>query len=777
MNRSLPFPHHVAPGARAALALTLLLGALGLHSARAALAVEPAEVFFNEVADRLLQQQLGRRLTEIQIAPTNQYRAAVHRILQVTANLYDATTTNDSPTVFRPLFATTSNGVFLAGFTNDNRVSTLAAWLDSNPHGLPLVIAARKGFPSFNELTLRSDILVQRKLQVTRPSAAQGTRPNGTNVMYLLGVSNYFGVEAWNSVSRAYPRAITVTVSNVTSLVLENGLGVQTNLLTTVTTGTNRNAYAWPGGEVQGFMLPQSLNQVALPNSAYRFGLNAFDAISTNTYEPLVGFPLPYWVLTLSNRLTYLAAEGNRIIDFVILDGAYTVDLHRDLVANQNPYQNIPGASANLFQLWNTNRPSLTAPTAGILQQLRLSSDGANTTAADWRAFGLNGVGTENEKQSAIESFRNFLGLGPQTAVPFATNNTLAMQAPFNPAAKLVVIATWQANDPLVHYHLADLTVSPSNTVRQYYKPSAPASNTSPASLGMLNLGYSPWAGNLNVDWSSDLSSVDYRVKDPGVYNSDNWNFPTNAPLSASWLGQVHRGTPWQTLYLKAEAAPLDAWLEVADDVRSHPTNDWRLVAWLAARLNTNDVRALTSINTTNAATWVATLTGLTVLSNTLSDPVIGDLPEFATNLFTAQAPQISTLVAALNRARVAQPGQYFADVSAFLTVPELSTASPWLNLSNNDAVRFGLTDEAYEALPAQLLSLVRADPVVTVTRTGADLRLHFRAFDGYAWRVESSADLSAWTTWSEPHYASNGVFTLTVPASASPQFFRAVLP
>ena len=28
--------------------------------------------------------------------------------------------------------------------------------------------------------------------------------------------------------------------------------------------------------------------------------------------------------------------------------------------------------------------------------------------------------------------------------------------------------------------------------------------------------------------------------------------FPTNAILSVESLGQVHRGTPWQTLYLKS---------------------------------------------------------------------------------------------------------------------------------------------------------------------------------------------------------------------------------
>ena len=771
---SISFPRR---GGLAFLWLVMLLGWVMLGTARAALSVEPAEVFFNEVADQLLQQQLGLRLTEIQIAPTNQYRSAVHRILQVTANLYDATSTNDSPTVFRPLFATTSNGVFLAGFTNDNNVSTLPAWLNSNPHGLPLVIAARKGFPNFNELTLRTDILMQRKVQVTRPSAAPRTKPDGTNVMYLLGVSNYFGVEAWNSVFAPYPRAISITVSNLTAFTLENGLGVQTNGLLITVSGTNLSAGQWRGGETFGFQQPVNTHAVLLLNSAYRFFANKFDPIATNTFENIPGFPLPYWVLTITNRMTYLMREGNCIIDFVILDGGYTVDLYRDLVTT-NPYQNLGGVTANLIQLWNTNRTSPTAPPEGIKQQLKLSSDGAYITAADWRAFSLTFIATENDKQAAIETFRNFLGLGPQSAVAFPTNTSLAIQTPFNPAAKLAVIATWQANDPLIHTHTTDLFVGPTNVNRQYFKPGEPASNTHPASLGMLNRRFSPWGGNPYLEWYLDPLALDYRVKDPGIYTADYWQFPTNTPLSASWLGRVHRGTPWQTLYLKAGAVTALEWFEQGGDPSTHPTNDWRLVAWLATRLNTNDSRTLTSINTNNLATWAATLAGLTVLSNTYPDPVIGDPPAFGTSVVSPGDPQISTLVDGLNRARAARPGQYFEDVSAFLTVPELSTASPWLNLTTPDVLFFGLTDEAYEALPAQLLALVRADPVVTATRAGADLLLRFRAFDGYAWQVESSPDLNFWTTLGAPHYPSNGVFTLTVPATTSgPQFFRAVLP
>ncbi len=54
------------------------------------------------------------------------YRPAVQRVLQLAANIYDATTNNtfalgkDFPTVFRPLFqAEQSNGnVFVNGYTN-----------------------------------------------------------------------------------------------------------------------------------------------------------------------------------------------------------------------------------------------------------------------------------------------------------------------------------------------------------------------------------------------------------------------------------------------------------------------------------------------------------------------------------------------------------------------------------------------------------------------------------------------------------------------------------
>src|SRR5438105_3915967 len=99
--RATPITHYQLPGCKAWLMCLIIILNTTLRAV-AVLLPEPSEAFFTNVADRLLQQQLGMRLTEIQIVPTNQYSSAVHRIFQVTANIYDATSTNDFPSVFRP---------------------------------------------------------------------------------------------------------------------------------------------------------------------------------------------------------------------------------------------------------------------------------------------------------------------------------------------------------------------------------------------------------------------------------------------------------------------------------------------------------------------------------------------------------------------------------------------------------------------------------------------------------------------------------------------------
>jgi len=89
----LPLIKHASHRKRFRLLLSIfwIVAMAGAVSIRAALpSLDPPEQFFANIADRLLQQQLGLRLGEIQVAPTNQYETAMHRLFQVTANIYDA---------------------------------------------------------------------------------------------------------------------------------------------------------------------------------------------------------------------------------------------------------------------------------------------------------------------------------------------------------------------------------------------------------------------------------------------------------------------------------------------------------------------------------------------------------------------------------------------------------------------------------------------------------------------------------------------------------------
>ncbi|MEE2813956.1 MAG: hypothetical protein VX945_05640 [Verrucomicrobiota bacterium] len=62
------------------------------------------------------------------------------------------------------------------------------------------------------------------------------------------------------------------------------------------------------------------------------------------------------------------------------------------------------------------------------------------------------------------------------------------------------------------------------------------------------------------LHWNAVGSPQDSSMQDPGVGPPNWWTFPDihtrGGPQNAGWLGQVHRGTPWQTLYLKAKRKP-----------------------------------------------------------------------------------------------------------------------------------------------------------------------------------------------------------------------------
>ena len=115
-----------------------------------------------------------------------------------------------------------------------------------------------------------------------------------------------------------------------------------------------------------------------------------------------------------------------------------------------------------------------------------------------------------------------------------------------------------EANDPLVHYLASDMTpsVALSAGLTNHFNYDQPVPSLASLDWGKLNENYQPWGGNPKAGSSTwtTLTANNLALKDPLVRISDNWDFPTDKFPTVGWLGRVHRGTPWQTVYLKASS-------------------------------------------------------------------------------------------------------------------------------------------------------------------------------------------------------------------------------
>lgn len=188
--------------------------------------------------------------TNILLYPTNEYTPTIHRILQLAVNLYDATTNRTLtpypylPTVLRPQFAIDQNGfVYITNYvevTNtaflrqmvllDVRIPQDRMRLRQTPnavlYNVPLLIGAKKGLPNFNEFSMINIVQVSRKAEVVKRTQAD-LRPFQTNLVYLLSISNQFGIELWNAYSNAYPRPLQIELAGDIRLILSNYLAGQ----------------------------------------------------------------------------------------------------------------------------------------------------------------------------------------------------------------------------------------------------------------------------------------------------------------------------------------------------------------------------------------------------------------------------------------------------------------------------------------------------------------------------------------------------------------------
>jgi hypothetical protein len=367
-------------------------------------------------------------------------------------------------------------------------------------------------------------------------------------------------------------------------------------------------------------------------------------------------------------------------------------------------------------------------------------------------------------------------------------------------------VTLWQANDPLVHYLSSDLNeVSPFTGPIKSDDPegvSQPIPVVLQNSIGQSTLiaisedHYQPWGyvNELAILAGVDTNPFNLSYRDPLVYGSENWDFPTNFSPTPDWLGRIHRGTPWQTLYLKSSnivsfvnsspfqsgLATWTAWCgdsTVFDATNYAPITDHALLTPLTELFNTNDIRTLISVNDPNAGDWLATLDGLDVLTNTTLYPLFDPSQLTFDDIFiSSNSPTALALFNAIQVARHSMPGGDFTTIGDLLNAPQLAEQSPFLDTTDTGETKYGISDEAYERIAAQLLFRVRADSFGAATSTSAgQATVQFSGTDGYSYAIQVSPDLLNWTTVST-NCPVNDVIQVSIPTTASRQFYRSVL-
>ncbi len=589
--------------------------------------------------------------------------------------------------------------------------------------------------------------------------------------MYVLAITNRIGLEVWNPYGQAFPYPLRIRVENDTRTTLSDSAGnpiALTNSFVSTNTTVDTN---WLPGAFATIAYTNLTILPSFPRQEYSFTLNGFKSDGETEKN---GFPIPDWQLGVTNRLLFLMYDPvtYRLVDCVDLS---------NLGHSTNIMSALQADKTSAGDVWNTNRAgaSVFIPTEGIRNQMRISL-GLYTHKEDnlWAKY-YEGVTTFRD--DLVANLNGFV---------YATNAGLGLviETGFNPITRLYLTTTWQANDPLLHSMIWDLEDARPPTETTYQGYSYPQDFPGgDYNLSITNRRYWPWPYSKGDDRKHPIP-FDLAVQDPMVRGPDDWDFPEGKLPNLGWLGRIHRGTPWQSVYLKAEpaaredwakqttgaAAYMDRWADKyvnnlltnpapslvetnrvdAEDLGwlpTHPTSDWRLADLFTVAPNANATRGTLSVNQPNLAAWSAVFGGIPVMTN-VGTPKIEPSPATPATVLNADAnfmvtkqflpgsPELEQIVDGINRVRDNLPGKQFNRLSDVLAVPELSVnrletlpngtprRSPFLfmqtpNPMADDQQRAGLTDAAYEALPAQVLSLLRVgEPRVVIYAYGQSL-------------------------------------------------------
>jgi hypothetical protein len=710
------------------------------------------------------------------------YSSAVNRLLQLAANMYDATTTNYYPSVFRPTFWVTNEfgnrNVYIDGYADVSQYSSMNLLqvgfppLDTpvdvtstspalvpnarvnayygNVYGVPWIIGAKKGFPNFNKFAMQDVVQIERKLQIFK-SVAGTLGP--TNQMYIFSVSNSIGINCWNSYSNQYPNPVQLVIRDNLSMMLINDGGAKSVVFSTYPLPYPINATlpvtpTWPGSAwsktfyaspaVNSFVTPINTTIQFMPSNVFYSGTTPPPVKGFYPSAPSLGwetnktdFSIPNFGLLVTNRLQVFMLDGNHVIDYAQFAGP---DSSRNLNAE---FQTSVSARGYDY-LWSTSSNTYNVPW-GIVNQIDISDGQYNSLVP-------NSYWTDSEASDEMSGFGAFMGFGAangsSTAQFYKTNNPA--QVPYTPTVTTSEYISWQANDPLVHYLASDLNF-------QGTESGGPTTGITVTNTLLRpnyfwwNDRYQPWGRNSQMANTGgvDPNPANLAFKDPLVRMSDNWDFPKNKFPTVGWLGRVHRGTPWQTVYLKAtnilaETTSTDssygtntwmAWtgnFNITNVTYNAPVQDRLLFDLFTTAFNDNATRGTLSVNQNYLAAWSALFSGVVALSNSAPDSHLSLVPQYQypppSNSYVIIQPAglagstspLGRLVQGINNRRatfINADGLVgaFEHVGDILSVPQLTEQSPFLNWNDPVQQQNGISDEMMEWLPQQTMSLLRA--------------------------------------------------------------------
>jgi len=733
------------------------------------------------------------------------YSPAVQRVLQLAANLFDASTNTFYPSVFRPTFMTTNESgfgnVYINGFVDIGLYASRSglvvgtAPLDTpldvtdpflvfnalpnsfrgNVYGVPWIIGAKKGFPSFNKFTMENVVQVTRKLQIARSTVPTTSTADliYTNQLFVFNISNSIGVECWNSYNSNYLSLNTIQIvanDNLTMMLTNSGAPTTVFNSYPLPYSINSNLVMgslvpWTGSApwgpnqtdgnpaVNSFKVLITNSVMFLTNSAFYFGTPA--GAFHNGFLPVgagfgwetnkTDFSFPQFGLFTTNRLQMFMLDGNHVIDYVQFAGPQSG-------RNLNAEIQTTGTASGYDNMWNTNLDANNVPW-GIRSQIDVSDGNVPLNLSYW---------SDPNASDEIDGFFVFMG-GSPSGMPFPKVNNIGLfqsiatnyiaQVPYTPTVTAYEYTSWQANDPLVHYLTSDLNFvgteknGPTTGINLLTSDKAVIPRPS---FSTSNDRYQPWGRTLTMA-NMDVNPWNLAYRDPLVRGSDSWDFPTNKFPNIGWLGRVHRGTPWQSVYLKATnilnwvtsspnpngASTWEIWtgnFNPTNTAFTAPVQDRMLFDLFTTTINDNASRGTLSVNQSGLAAWSALFSGMVAITNTAIDTFQFQTPfryQYQNTLTNyagmivqpagpyynlATPPPMVQIVQGINATRANTnlfPLQAFTHVGDILSVPQLTEQSPFLHLNNGNVVdgiqvTNGISDEMYEWLPQQTMSLLR---------------------------------------------------------------------